>query len=319
MVEVSGLTKRFDTVVAVDGVSFTARPGEILGVLGPNGAGKTTTLRIVAGFLEPSSGRVAVDGIDVLRDSLAVRRRLGFLPENNPLYPEMRVGEYLRFRAALKGIPRRSRDERIAAVAGRCGVAQVLERVIGRLSRGYRQRVGLADALLADPPVVILDEPTVGLDPNQVREVRGLVRELGRDRTVLLSSHVLAEVEQTCDRVVIFHRGRIVAEDSTDALRGRLGRGALVTAEIAPGDAHRAEELAAGVAEIRSSERLEDGWLRLTLAADSDPREQIFRRAALSGVVLRELTRRRLSLEEVFHELTADETPRENAGEESGR
>ena len=304
MILVESLVKRFGDLSAVDGVSFGVARGEILGVLGPNGAGKTTTLRILCGYLDASSGRVEIDGLDIAERSVEVRRRIGYLPENNPLHPEMRVSEYLSFRAALKRVPRRERAERIADVAVRCGLDDVLRRTIGTLSKGYRQRVGLADALVASPPLLILDEPTVGLDPNQVVEVRELIRGLRDDHTVLLSSHYLPEIEQICDRVVIFHRGRVIAEDSTGRLSERLSGTVDLVVEGAEEDAQRLERLLEPLGTVSGTDRTSIGWVRFELAASEDVREEIFREAAREGIVLRELSRRRATLEQVFQSLT---------------
>lgn len=304
MIEVSDLVKRFGEKVAVQEVSFSASKGEILGVLGPNGAGKTTTLRILCGYLPPTSGAVRVGGIDVGRDSVAVRRMIGYLPENVPLYPEMRVAEYLRFRAGLKGVPRRRFADQLDRLLPLCGLSETSRQTIGTLSRGFRQRVGLADALIANPPVLVLDEPTAGLDPNQALEMRRLVSSLAGDHTVLLSSHLLNEVEQVCDRVVIFRKGQLLAEGTPAELQARVCANQTVTVEF-PGDQQaRTLPLLASLAQVQAVETLEDGWIRSTLTAETDPREAIFRAAAGGGLVLRELSRRMLSLEEIFHELT---------------
>lgn len=302
MIEVASLTRRFGEIVAVREVSFGARTGEILGVLGPNGAGKTTTLRVLCGYLPPTSGRAVVDGIDVTGNPSDVRARIGYLPENNPLYPEMRVSEYLAFRAGLKRVPRREVAGRVGAALARCGLAAVARQTIGTLSKGYRQRVGLADALVAEPPVLVLDEPTSGLDPNQAAETRALVRGLRGKHTILFSSHQLHEVEEVCDRVLIFRRGQIVAADTMENLRRRGAAGATVTVELRGRE--RLDPLAEGIARVVGVEELPDGFLRATLEAGDDPREALFERAAARGTVLRELTRRELSLEQVFHELT---------------
>ena len=313
MIEIEGLSKSFASVQAVRDVGFRARNGEILGILGPNGAGKTTTLRILCGYIMPEAGRASVAGKDVVSESLAVRRLIGYLPENVPLYPEMRAREYLRFRAGIKAVPRHRRGARIQAMADQCGISDVLDRTIGTLSKGYRQRVGLADALIAEPPVLVLDEPTVGLDPNQVVELRELIRELEGDHTILLSSHILSEVEQVCDRVVIFRQGSVIAEDSTDALRRGSSAAARITIELPLSAREQLMALTDSLAHVEHSEELDDGWLRVLLSASGDPREEIFRRAARQQVTLRELTRRQLSLEEIFHDLTTrddqDEDP----------
>lgn len=224
MIRIDHLTRRFHDVVAVDDVSLEVPRGQILGFLGPNGAGKSTTLRILTGFLPATSGRAEVDGLDVATQGLAVRRRIGYLPENVPLPPDARVEEYLEFRARLKDVPRGARADARERVMRLCGLQDMRRRIVGQLSRGYRQRVGLADALIADPPVLILDEPTGGLDPGQRQEVLDLVAGLAGERTVLLSSHVLAEVEHVCTRVAIIKQGRIVAAGTREELEAEAGR-----------------------------------------------------------------------------------------------
>ncbi|MFO0851323.1 MAG: ATP-binding cassette domain-containing protein [Gemmataceae bacterium] len=214
MIRVEHLTKYYGEYPAVRDVSFEVPKGRVVGFLGPNGAGKSTTMRILAGYLTASSGRASIDGFDVFRDPIAVRRRIGYMPESCPLYGELRVDEYLKFRAGLKGLGWSARRKRIDYVTQRCWLTDVRRQLVGTLSKGYRQRVGLADALLADPPVLILDEPTAGLDPTQIRETRKLIRELGREHTMLLSTHILSEVEMACDSVIIIAQGR-VAEDGT--------------------------------------------------------------------------------------------------------
>src|SRR5512137_2322111 len=212
MIEVLNLTKRYAGHTALSNISFAVGRDEIVGLLGPNGAGKSTTMRILSCFLPATSGTVRVAGFDVFEQSLEVRKRIGFMPENNPLHPEMRVREYLKFRARLKGLTRRRSRERVGVVMEQCGLTDVGRRIIGHLSKGYRQRVGLADALVHEPELIILDEPTLGLDPNQIRAVRQLIKELGRAHTILLSSHILPEVEMTCNRVLILHEGRMLAQ-----------------------------------------------------------------------------------------------------------
>jgi ABC-2 type transport system ATP-binding protein len=213
MIEVANLSKRYGDLRAIEGVSFTAGSGQILGFLGPNGAGKTTTMRIITGFMPATSGTVRVEGFDVFDQSNEVRRRIGYLPENPPLYNDMAVAPYLRFVARLKGIPRRDVGEALERVLATCGIGDVRERLLGHLSKGYRQRVGLAQALIHDPPVLVLDEPTIGLDPRQIRDIRALVRALGGKRTIVLSTHILSEVTEVCDKVVIINDGRVVLED----------------------------------------------------------------------------------------------------------
>jgi len=213
MIEVANLSKRYGDLRAIEGVSFTAGSGQILGFLGPNGAGKTTTMRIITGFMPATSGTVRVEGFDVFEQSNEVRRRIGYLPENPPLYNDMVVTAYLRFVARLKGLARREIGEALEHVLATCGLDNVRDRLLGHLSKGYRQRVGLAQALIHDPPVLVLDEPTIGLDPRQIRDIRALVRTLGGKRTIVLSTHILSEVTEVCDKVVIINDGRIALED----------------------------------------------------------------------------------------------------------
>jgi len=233
VIEASGLSKRYGDLVAVDDVSFSVQPGEVVGFLGPNGAGKTTTMRILTGFLPPTDGRVVIDGHDIFSDPLAARRAIGYLPESPPIYPEMSVEDYLLYVSKLKDVPRRSRRDAVDRALERCGLADVRRRVIGSLSKGFRQRVGLAQAIVHDPPVMILDEPTVGLDPIQIREIRTLIGELagvreGKARTVILSTHILPEVEAICQRVIIMHRGK----KALDAPLAELQRGGASLEEI---------------------------------------------------------------------------------------
>lgn len=307
MIEVVDLVKRYGEVVAVNGISFTVGEGEIVGFLGPNGAGKSTTLKIITCYQPATSGTVKVAGLDVLHDSLAVRERLGYLPESVPVYPDMRVEEFLRFRALLKGVRRRDLKARVDAALERCGCVEMRRRMIFALSKGYRQRVGIADAIVHDPPILVLDEPTSGLDPNQRVEVRKLIHELGRDKTVILSSHILAEVEAVARRVVIIHRGSIVADGTAEELTARhagegvvfvAARGTATTLAAALG---RIEGVAVRSAEQRGDEA------RLELAARGDRREAIAEAVAASGARLRELHQPTASLEAIFRRLTVGE------------
>jgi ABC-2 type transport system ATP-binding protein len=312
MIRVSNLTKRYPGRTAVDGVTFSVEPGEIVGFLGPNGAGKSTTMRILTGYLAASGGSVSVAGFDVSEQPIEVRRMIGYLPENCPLYPEMRVDEYLDFRARLKGVPSARRRDRLGEVKELCGLTEVGRRIIGHLSKGYRQRVGLAESLVHDPDLLILDEPTIGLDPNQIRQVRGLITDLARRHTILLSTHILPEVEVTCRRVVIINQGRIVASDTTENLM-RLKRGGVrVAAEIRGPRGEVASALAALPAVREVAAAGEDPWPRFDLACDpdADPRPEVFALAAARGWTLRELTMEKSSLEDVFVSLT-------RAGEEA--
>ena len=222
MISVEGLTKRYGKTTAVKNISFSIKQGEIVGFLGPNGAGKSTTMRILSCFLPLTRGRVTIAGLDVMKDSLEIRKRVGYMSESVALYPEMRVKEYLRFRARLRGLSGKDERVRVREIIELCGLSDVSRFVIGRLSKGYRQRVGLADSLLHKPDLLLLDEPTIGLDPNQIRHFRSLIKDLGRKQTILLSTHILSEVEMVCDRVLILNKGAIVASDTPESLMGLL-------------------------------------------------------------------------------------------------
>ncbi|MEJ2190238.1 MAG: ATP-binding cassette domain-containing protein [Acidobacteriota bacterium] len=287
-------------------LSFFVPEGQVLGFLGPNGAGKTTVMRMLTAFLPPTTGRVVVAGVDLDKDPVALRRNVGYLPENVPLYPEMRVDEYLRFRADVEEVPRAEVRARMDDVVERCLIGDVRRQVVGTLSKGYRQRVGLAGALIHRPQVLILDEPTVGLDPNQIIKVRELITDLGREHTVLLSTHILPEVEQVCERVFIIDRGRIVADGTPAALRERLVGNPTVSVELrgAGAAARAALEALPGVAAVR--EAGEGRWL-LEHTADADPREAVFRLAVERDWVLLGLTPEKATLEDVFVRLTTRE------------
>lgn len=308
LVEAERLTRRYGSFVAVDEVSFGIERGEVVGLLGPNGAGKSTTIRMLSSFLSPTAGTARIAGNDVRDESLAVRRHIGYMPESNPLYPEMRTREFLRFRAELKGVPRRVRTRRIAECLELCSVRNVAGQIVGTLSKGYRQRVGLADALLGRPDVLILDEPTIGLDPNQVREVRDLIAGLSERHTVLLSTHILAEAEAVCDRAIILERGRVGADDSLHALSDRL-LSTVVTAEIRTGPSVTTPALEALEGVNHVHHQTTGGWNRYTIIADAetDVRSAVFRLAVDRGWDLRELARSRGSLEDVFRRLTREE------------
>jgi len=310
MIEVENLTKRYSGVTALDGISFHVGKGEIVGFLGPNGAGKSTTMRILSGFMPPSSGRASVAGYDVGRESLRAREHVGYMPENVPLYLEMRVTEYLRYRAALKGVRGRKVTERVNDVLELCNLTEVARKLIGKLSKGYRQRVGLADAMVHEPDLLILDEPTIGLDPNQIRQVRDLIRNLARHHTILLSSHILSEVEQTCHRVIIINRGKIEALDTPQNLRQRLRGGGEIRLEIHAANSAKAADELKRIAGIQSVAGDIDGdWhvFHLQTEAGSDPRPAIFHHCVKQGWQVRELTQARTSLEDVFVEMTQPE------------
>jgi len=306
MIKVENLTKRYAGQSAIKDLNFEVGQGEIMGFLGPNGAGKTTTMRILAGFMPPTSGRATIAGFDVFSQSLQARARLGYMPENVPLYTDMRVNEYLVYRAALKSVPSRRVAERVGDVKELCGLKEVEKQLIGTLSKGYRQRVGLADALLHEPDLLILDEPTIGLDPNQIRQVRELIKNLGKQHTILLSTHILPEVEMTCGRVIIIHKGRIEACDTPDNLLGKIRQAGGVVVEAKTASDNGAEELKK-IPGVRNVMTAVDGeWKIFSLRVESglDVREQIFRLATDRHWAVRELTQRRATLEDVFVELT---------------
>ena len=316
MIEVSHLTKRYAGHTAVSDISFAVGRGEIVGLLGSNGAGKSTTMRILSCYMPATSGAVRVAGFDVFSQADEVRRRIGYMPENNPLHPEMRVREYLKFRGRLKGLSRRTLRERVDVVMDQCGLTNVSRKIIGQLSKGYRQRVGLADALVHEPELIILDEPTIGLDPKQIRSVRQLIKDLGRHHTVLISTHILPEVEMTCNRVVILHEGKILAADTPENLQKLMSGNGKIVAEIAAPQADLQtcwEEM--GEVEYYDMSPAEGEFLRCALTPRDgiDLRPYIFALARDRGWVLRELTRSRHSLEDIYVRVTRPDEEEEGA------
>jgi ABC-2 type transport system ATP-binding protein len=309
MIQVKNLTKYYGQRLAVDNISFRVDEGEIVGFLGPNGAGKSTTLRILTCYQPATSGTATVAGFDVFRESMKVREHIGYLPESVPLYPEMRVREYLNFRGKLRGLDRAGREEAIQHVTDRCWLGDFIDRPIGQLSKGMKQRVGLADALLHDPKILVLDEPTIGLDPAQIRETRSLIRDLAQKHTVILSSHILPEVEATCQRTIIIAQGRIVASGSPRELRERIAGASRLIAEIR-GPQEAVQSAIGQVDGVRKVEcHLENGWNRLAIvtAQGKDPREEIARLVAKKDWSLREIRREVGSLEEFFVQITAEQ------------
>jgi ABC-2 type transport system ATP-binding protein len=311
MIEVANLTKRYNGRTAVDDISFAVARGEIVGLLGPNGAGKSTTMRMLSGFMPGTSGTVRVAGFDVFHEADEVRRRIGYMPENNPLYLEMRVAEYLKFRARLKGLGWNRSRERVSTVIEQCGLTDVSRRVIGQLSKGYKQRVGLADALVHEPELIILDEPTIGLDPHQIRSVRQLIKSLAGRHTVLISTHILPEVEMMCGRVLIMFGGHVVASDTPENLQRRMAGGSQVIAEIAAPEA----ALRAAWEHLPEVEQFdvspgEGEYFRCALTAREgrDLRPLVFQLARENGWALRELTRSRHSLEDAYVQVTKPNT-----------
>ncbi len=312
VISVRNLTKTFGRTLAVDDITFDVGVGEVLGFLGPNGAGKTTTMRILTCYLTPDRGSATLAGYDIRDESLEVRKRVGYLPENAPLYEDMDVVSYLAFIAAVRGIPGVETPGRIRRMIDTCGLEKVLGRNVGELSKGYKQRVGLAQTLIHDPDILILDEPTTGLDPSQIIEIRKLIKEIGKERTVILSTHILPEVEATCSRVLIINEGRIVASGTPRELQAIAGGEDTIYVSISAGE----EPVDAKLAEIRSVtsvSRMTDaggGYVRYLVKAgnDEDTGEAIFRIAVESNWKINELRRETLSLEDIFLKLTTRET-----------
>lgn len=318
MIDVQHLTKWYGRILAVDNISFHVDKGMILGFLGPNGAGKSTTLKILTCYQPATSGTAAVAGYDVLSESLQVRRNAGYMPEAVPLYPELRVREFLAFRASLRDIPRSKRAAAIDRVAERCWLSQpedMMRRRLGELSRGYKQRVGLAEVLLHNPPVLILDEPTIGLDPGQIRAMRELICGLAPDHTVILSSHILAEVEQTCSHLIIIAGGRIVATGTPAELRQRVTGPSRILAEVRGAERKEIVQAVQGLAGIQRVEHSRAGnWERLMISAEGDDlRAEVFKLVTEKGWQLRELRREVGSLEDFFVQITYEQSVR--AGE----
>jgi gliding motility-associated transport system ATP-binding protein len=324
VIEVQHITKQYGRVTAVDDVSFRVERGEILGFLGPNGAGKTTTMRILTGYMPPTDGHAMVAGYDIFDQAIEAKRRTGYLPETPPLYPDMTVREYLDFVGRIKGVPSRERRQRVAAVMERTRVADMASRLCGKLSKGYRQRVGLAQALIHNPDVLILDEPTAGLDPKQIIETRELIRGLAGDHTIVLSTHILPEVAQTCQRVVIINKGRVVAVDTPDNLTARLKGASTMYLEVDAGGEDAAPALAAipGVTRVAPADHRVAptdsvspagvaSSFEVESAQDLDIRRELARAIVTRGWGLLELRPVRMSLEEVFLQVTTEEIPEE--------
>jgi gliding motility-associated transport system ATP-binding protein len=307
MISVERLTKKYAGRTAVDDVSFEVGDGEVVGFLGPNGAGKSTIMRVITSYLAATSGRVTVAGHDVFADSIRARREIGYMPESVPLYEDFRVKEYLTFRARLKGLRGRDVRRRVGEVMDLCGVTEVRKKMISSLSKGYRQRVGLADALVHRPKLLILDEPTNGLDPNQIRQVRALIKQLGAQHTILLSTHILPEVEAACQRVIIIDNGKIKASDTPENLQQRLRSAGAVEAEL-NGDTETIVTQLRQLPGVRRviTDPLEEGWGRFTVRVDgaADLRQEVAALAARRAWPLRALSRQQATLEDVFVEVT---------------
>jgi ABC-2 type transport system ATP-binding protein len=310
MIDINHLTKVYGEQKAVDNISFKVEKGEILGFLGPNGAGKTTTMKVITCYMPPTSGEVTVGGFPVLENSIEVRRMIGYLPEANPLYGDMNTIDFLRYVADLRGIAKSAQNSRIQDMIDICGLGDVLHKNINELSKGYRQRVGLAQAMVHNPEILILDEPTIGLDPNQVVDIRNLIKRLGREKTVILSTHILSEVQATCDRAIIINNGQIVADSSLADLQRDLEGKASINLEIKASDNSIEAHLKTivGVEEVRELFTDDSSTCNFNIVsiAGSDPRELIFRKAVENGWVIIGMAREIRSLEDVFHQLTKE-------------
>jgi len=319
LIEVQDLTKSYGSVIAVDHVSFTVNKGEILGFLGPNGAGKTTTMRILTGYMPATSGTARIAGFDVFDDSLEVRRHIGYLPEAPPVYPDMTVASYLDFVARIKNVPSERRAERVADAMHKTNIEDKRDQLIKRLSRGYKQRVGLAQALVHDPDVIILDEPTVGLDPKQIIEVRHLIKGLAGNHTIILSTHILPEVSMTCDRVVIINKGKIAAVDTPENLTAQLKGGQKIRVEVQAPERSLQELLAQipGVSRTQIEAAHANGHVTATVeaAAGKDVRSQIAAGVVQKGWPLFELRGVSLSLEDIFLQLTTEDSAHSQAAD----
>ncbi|OIP31328.1 MAG: MFS transporter [Deltaproteobacteria bacterium CG12_big_fil_rev_8_21_14_0_65_43_10] len=311
MIQVENLTKYYGNIPAIEDITFTAEKGEILGFLGPNGAGKTTTMRILSCFMPATKGTAKVAGYDVFKDSLEVRKRIGYQPENVPTYRDMSVSAYLNFVAQVRGIDRRERKTKIGKVMDECGITEVSGKLIGKLSKGYRQRVGIAQALVHDPEVLILDEPTIGLDPRQIHGMRDLIKNLGGKRTIILSTHILPEVSMTCQRVVIINEGRLIAVDTPDNLMARLQKGTKILAEIEgpPDDIMKELKGVSGVTKIEKKDAKSENTFTYLIDStiDRDIRKELFATISKNGWSLTEIRQIDMSLEDIFLKLVTEE------------
>jgi len=306
MIKVENITKFYGNVCALDNISFEIQKGEIIGFLGPNGAGKTTTMRIITCYLSPTKGTVKIGNYDIIENPIEVKKCIGYLPENNPLYDDMGVIEYLEFIADLRNLERSIKKEQIKKVVNICGLKGVVSKNIGELSKGYRQRLGFAQAIISDPEILILDEPTSGLDPNQAREVRNLIKELKKQKTVILSTHILSEVQATCDRVLIINKGKIIASGTTDELQSLVAGKEKIYFEIRSN-----KDVSQNLAQIKNIENIvlikkEDSILGYEIESKIDIREQLFEIAVENKWIVRDLHQEKISLEDVFRKLTQE-------------
>ncbi len=308
MIRVEELTKYYDDFCAVDHISLNIQKGEILGILGPNGAGKTTTLRMLTGYFPPTSGTIRVKDCSMETDALKIKNMMGYLPESAPLYPSMLVFDYLDYVAAIRNLRGNARSVRLKELAELCGLDQIMHRPIGELSKGLKQRVGLAHAMMSDPEILVLDEPTSGLDPNQIAEIREIIRRIGKEKTVILSTHILSEAEATCDRIMILHRGKIVADGGTDAIRQSLGGGRRLNLTLVgadPGEVEKRLGTIAGISRIRTTGGDMLG-IRIDCEPGADPRSEIYGKIKETDWILMEFVLETQTLESIFRELTKE-------------
>ncbi|RKX91427.1 MAG: ABC transporter ATP-binding protein [Spirochaetes bacterium] len=307
MVQIKGLTRYYGQTCAVDNLNFEIPKGQILGLLGPNGAGKTTTLRILTGYLQPTSGTIYVDGIDVREDPLGVKKMIGYLPESSPIYPDMIVFDYLIFIAEMRGLDKDRQIDRIKELAEICSLTEVMHKTVMNLSKGYKQRVGLALALMSDPDILVLDEPTSGLDPNQIVEIRSIIKEIGKTKTIIFSTHILSEAEATCDRVVIINNGAIAADGATEVLKSSEGGTSLISLTLQKADQDDVESVLNGFTGIQETAFDTSGdALDVRLSCTEDIRAVLYGEIKKKDWILLEFKQERKSLEHIFRELTKD-------------
>lgn len=311
MIHVESITKYYGDLCAVDNINFEVRKGEILGLLGPNGAGKTTTLRMLTGFLRPTSGTIRVRDYTIDEHSLEIKRLLGYLPEAAPLYHDMLAYDYLDYVANMRELDGGRKLSRIRQLADLCGLNEVMHKPIGELSKGFKQRVGLAHAMMSDPEILVLDEPTLGLDPNQIVEIRDIIRQIGKEKTIILSTHILSEAEATCDRIVIIHRGNIVADSSTENLKRSASGECLINISLQNADLESVEKKLGSIEGITDLVRLDDGGdilrLRLSCQSSQDLRADIYRKIKRTNWILLEFRQETKTLENIFRELTRED------------
>ncbi len=311
MIQVRNLTKYYGDFCAVKGISLDINKGEILGLLGPNGAGKTTTLRMLTGFFRPSSGDINVKDFSILKDTLKIKQLMGYLPESAPLYHNMLVFDYLDYVAGIRGLDKNKRLERLKELADLCGLSDIMHKPVNELSKGLKQRVGLAHAMMTDPEILILDEPTSGLDPNQIADIRDIIKQIGKEKTIIFSTHILSEAEATCDRIVIINKGQIVADDSTQALKKKAMKGSCIKISLSGADPEEAENLLRGITQDADIQKLESNEsdtisFEIRTSETIDPCGEIYLKIKETNWILTELFRETKTLEKIFRELTQE-------------